>query len=185
MRKRSRNIGEEIGKVTLQMIWEDIAPDKLKADEELRHKFEELLRNMDAYQSKDQKQKWRQEFRSALGDEVLKGLDAWEARMHKTEADREARIRENEEAEKARSEKFMEAQQQIQRGLQFANQLWPSAKRIMPVRASCSKRPTRPSSGIARMAAKYTGSSMPISRSARATRRPPLLMPSPLPPRPV
>jgi outer membrane lipoprotein-sorting protein len=125
--EQMRRMNEEIGKVTLQLIWEDVAPENLKANEELRHKFEKLLRNMGANQSEEQKQKWRHEFRSVLGDEMLKNLDAWEARMHKTEASQEARMREYKEAGKAKSEKFMEAQQQIQRGLQFANQLSPSA----------------------------------------------------------
>ena len=37
--QRTDKIGEEIGKIIIELLWEDIAPEKMKANEELRHKF--------------------------------------------------------------------------------------------------------------------------------------------------
>lgn len=121
---QAQKFGEEIIKIVNQMLWEDLAPAKLKANEELRHKFEELMLKRE---KPNEKQKVKEEFRKVLGDQMLNGVEAWEAQKEKAQkAQREAaEAQMRDSAEESR--KFMEAQRRVQRGVMFANELPPAA----------------------------------------------------------
>ena len=116
---------EQTMKIVYQVLWEDLAPGRLKANEELRHKFADLMLGME--EKPNEKQKIKEEFRKTLGDQMLKGVEAWEAQKEKAAKGQreaaEARMRES--AEELR--KFTEAQQRVQRGVMFANELRPAA----------------------------------------------------------
>ncbi len=122
---QARQFGEETMKFVYQMLWEDFAPAKSKANEELRHKFEELMLKMEM--NPNEKQKVKDEFRARLGNQMLNDVEAWEAQMEKAKkAQMEAAEAQTREAAEE-SRKFMEAQQRVQRGVMFANQLPPAA----------------------------------------------------------
>ncbi len=112
-----RNIQKEIQKLTFEMLWEDIAPENLKANEELRHKFQELmLKSTEVKVNAEKERMIEDEIRKIGGDEMVKAMKAWHPPTQTSTADRDARGR-----------KFMDAQQRVQRGLQFANGLPPGA----------------------------------------------------------
>ena len=114
-KEQTRKIQEEMQKLMFGMLWEDTASEKLRANQQQKQKFEELM--LKAGEGKEQARKSEEEIRRIGGDQELLGaIKAWNAQTRNTA-----------EADKARSQKFMEAQRRIQRGLQFANQLPPEA----------------------------------------------------------
>ncbi len=116
---------DALNKITISMIWNDVAPEKLRGNEVLARKFEELT-------LRSQKEKWSdergdQEIRKLGGDEMLARMKAWKARSAiKPVVDKEWAKKHAEERE-AKSRKFMETQRRVQRGLMFFNQLLPDA----------------------------------------------------------
>ncbi|MFZ1935631.1 MAG: hypothetical protein WCB27_25670 [Thermoguttaceae bacterium] len=120
--------GEEVATIIMRMVWQDLAPAKLKANEEKRCKFEELMRKMDGKAS--EKRIAKQRFREIFGDQMLKDVEAWQAevvRSGKAREARDARTRKTAKDREATSQKFMEAQRRVGRGLDFANSLPPAA----------------------------------------------------------
>ena len=71
--------GEEVATIIMRMVWQDLAPAKLKANEEKRCKFEELMRKMDGKAS--EKRIAKQRFREIFGDQMLKDVEAWQAEV--------------------------------------------------------------------------------------------------------
>jgi outer membrane lipoprotein-sorting protein len=106
---------EEVQRLKHGLIWEDIAPEKVKANEGLKRKFEELM------EKKMPQRTFDEEIRKIGGDQMLKALNAHFARWMEADSKEAAATRE------AKSREFMEAQERVQRGLRFANQLPPSA----------------------------------------------------------
>jgi len=123
--EQMRTIEKELHKLLLGMLWEDAAPEKLRANEELRRKFEELmLKSTDGKLNQEQERRIEEEIRKIGGDQLLKALEAQHAQTQKTAG---AQTQETAEVREAQTRKFMEAQQRIHRGLAFANRLPPSA----------------------------------------------------------
>ncbi len=119
--------GEEVATMIMRMVWQNLAPAKLKANEEKRCKFEELMRKMDGKPS--ERQIAKQRFREIFGDQMLKDVEAWQAevvRVGKAREARDARTRKTAKDREAASQNFMEAQRRVGRGLDFANQLPPA-----------------------------------------------------------
>ena len=75
----------------------------------------------------NEKQKIKEEVRKTLGEQMLKDVDAWEARMAKAVTARQSQMLTAAKVQEAESQKFMEDQQRVQRGVTFANQLPPAA----------------------------------------------------------
>ena len=121
----------EFGKIMIELRWEDLAPEKVKDNEELRHKFEELApKIIDEKLNESEMPKIKEEFRAAFGADMLKGVEAWQAELQKNKEAQEARhaeMQKNAESAEAREQKFMDAQRQVSRGVNFANQLPPDA----------------------------------------------------------
>jgi hypothetical protein len=128
--EEKRRAQQEISKLITAKLWEEQAPADWKADEGKRCKFEELmLKHLEKATGKPAEvQKFKDELRQALGDRMVKSMEAWDAKMTKTGKAQEAKMRKTAESQKAASAKFMEAQGQIQRGIHFANHLPPSAE---------------------------------------------------------
>ena len=79
---QGQNAAEGFLTTLIQLHWEDLAPEKLKNNEELKHKFEELVpKILEGKLSDEQMRQVKDEFRNALGDEMLKGVEAWQAEM--------------------------------------------------------------------------------------------------------
>ena len=73
-------------------------------------------------------QKFKDELRQALGDRMVKSIEAWDAKMNR----KPGRLRKRNAEDRGKSEggvaKFMEAQGQDAGGIHFANHLPPSAE---------------------------------------------------------
>jgi outer membrane lipoprotein-sorting protein len=124
--EQRQKLGEDSSKFLTQMLWENIAPEKWKTNEEQRSKFEELFKIMEGNPNEEQMRKAKGEFREILGDEMLKSMEAWQAQS-KSPNDSETETQETAKADEARSLKFMECQQTVHRGLHFADELPPEA----------------------------------------------------------
>lgn len=125
--QQKHEAGEELSEIIVQMLWEELAPEELKANEELRHRFVELLKSKEWGANGEQKQKAKEVFRKALGDQMLKSVEAWDAQVRNAQEAREAQMRKTAEVQEATAREFMEAQQRVQRGVMFADQLSPNA----------------------------------------------------------
>ncbi|MCE5302290.1 MAG: zf-HC2 domain-containing protein [Planctomycetaceae bacterium] len=116
--------GNDIGTLINRMVWENLAPATLKANEEKWHEFNELMGKMGG--KPNERQKVKERFREAFGDPLLKDVEAWQAEVARVGRARDARIQKNTQEREIESQKFMEAQRQINRGLAFANGLQPA-----------------------------------------------------------
>jgi len=126
--EQTRKLDEVSRKIMLQMLWEDLAPAKWKTNVERKQQFDKQMnKKIAANLNEEQKQKIDVEIAKTLGDQLLKDVKAWEARMSKVAQARVANMQESAKVQADKSRKFMEAQQRVQRGLTFANQLPPQA----------------------------------------------------------
>ena len=111
-------------KLCCEVMWESTAPEKVKANEELRRRFEELmLKTAEGKPDEEQQRVFVEEVRKIGGDEMWKALKAYNEKQNAAKAKRQRTA----EAKEAGNRKFMEARQQIQRGFEFADQLPPGA----------------------------------------------------------
>ncbi len=119
-----RKITTETMKLCCEVMWESTAPEKVKANEELRRRFEELmLKTAEGKPDEEQQRVFVEEVRKIGGDEMWKALKAYNEKQNAAKAKRQRTA----EAKEAGNRKFMEARQQIQRGFEFADQLPPGA----------------------------------------------------------
>ena len=117
-----RKIAAEMQKPGNELVWEEIAPEKVKGNEELRLRFVELMMKTVERTPKETPQRtFDEEIRKIGGDQMLKALKAHNARWM------EAEDQDTAEAREAKSREFGEAQQRVRRGVRFANQLPSSA----------------------------------------------------------
>jgi hypothetical protein len=93
----------------------------VKGNEELRHKFEELMKISEGEPRATQECTPDEEIRKIGGNQMMEAFEALNIRMEESDSQRTAEVR------AARSREFDEAQRRLQRGLHFANYLPPSA----------------------------------------------------------
>jgi outer membrane lipoprotein-sorting protein len=125
---QTRGEGEELLKLVYQMLWENLAPVTLKKNDKKRLEFESLMSKIDKVDGKsDEKQKIKEQFRMAFGDPMLADVEAWQAQIKEDRKTSEAKILKDAEDQKTQSQAFMDAQGQVGRGVEFANQLQPAA----------------------------------------------------------
>jgi outer membrane lipoprotein-sorting protein len=121
---QQQKMSERMMKFTVAMIWENCAPEKVRTNQELKHRFENvMLKSANAKLSAEQQRKLDDEVGKIAGPDMVKAMKTWETKRQKTAS---ANPRKTAEAQKAKSDRFMAAQHQIGRGLTFAEELPPS-----------------------------------------------------------
>ena len=93
---------------------------------------------MDGKPNEEQGQKIKDELRKALGDQILKGVEAREAQIGNTAKVREARMQKTAKLQEAKAQKFMEAQQLVQPVCNSPTNFRPAPMRITRAKAFCS-----------------------------------------------
>jgi outer membrane lipoprotein-sorting protein len=122
--EQMRKIRRETLELTDEMTWENLAPEKVRANVEVRRKFVELmLKTAEGKPTEAQAGDLKEEIRKLGGDELWEAMQTHERARKTAEADKQKTA----EAQEAQTRRFMEAQQRVQRGLHFANQLPPNA----------------------------------------------------------
>jgi RNA polymerase sigma factor (sigma-70 family) len=122
---------EQMGKIrketlalTYEITWENVAPEKVRANVDVRRKFVELmLKTAEGKPTEAQAGNLKEQIRKLGGDELWEAMQTHERARKTAEADQQKTA----EAQEAQTRRFMEAQQRVQRGLHFANQLPPNA----------------------------------------------------------
>lgn len=120
-----KNFVKEIQQLTFEIKWDNVAPENVKADEERKHRFVELLLKTADGKLNDNEQ-FKKEIREIGGDPMLKAMDARMQKEIEAQKAAAAQTPERSRAEEARSRKFTELQQRVQRGLGFAERLSPA-----------------------------------------------------------
>jgi prepilin-type processing-associated H-X9-DG protein len=116
---------ERMMKFTVAMIWENCAPEKVRTNQELKHRFESvMLKSANVKLGAEQQRKLDDEVGKIAGPEMVKAMKTWQTKSQKTW---NANPRTTAAGQKAKSDQFMAAQHQIGRGLTFAEELPPSA----------------------------------------------------------
>ncbi|NQT14157.1 MAG: hypothetical protein HQ582_15490 [Planctomycetes bacterium] len=117
----------ELSQLMHEIVWQNIAPENVGANEEQRFKELRLKRS----EGKVNDEQFEEAIREIGGDQMLKAYVAWrkEAAGRNAAAERIAAASQTPQGvakEEARMRKFKEAQQRIKRGVEFARRLWPA-----------------------------------------------------------
>jgi outer membrane lipoprotein-sorting protein len=121
----NKNFVKEMQQFRSEIDWENIAPENVRANEEQKHKFVELM--LKAADGELNNEQFEKEIRAIWGDQMLKAMDARMLKENEARKAEAAPTPEKAREKEARTQKFMESQQQVQRGVQFADRLWPTA----------------------------------------------------------
>jgi hypothetical protein len=121
-----KHVVKEIQQLTFEITWDNVAPENVRENEELKHKFVDLLLKTADGKLNDNEQ-FKKEIREIGGDQMLKAMDARMLKENETRKAAAAQTPERAREEEARTRKFMESQQRVQRGLGFADRLSPTS----------------------------------------------------------
>jgi outer membrane lipoprotein-sorting protein len=120
----TKNFVKEMQQLRFEIDWDNIAPENVRANEEQKHEFVELM--LKAANGKLNNEQFEQEIRAIWGDQMLKAMDARIMKENEARKAAAAPTPQSAREEEARTRKFTESQQRVQRGVQFAGRLSPT-----------------------------------------------------------
>jgi hypothetical protein len=109
-----KNLWKERTRLDFEIEWDNIAPEDVRANEEQKQKFVNFLLSKAGKVNKEQFEK---EIREIGGDQMLKAMHA--RMLMVSEACAEGRTPEGARKEEARTQKCMESQHLVRRGIDF------------------------------------------------------------------